>query len=311
MAAPTNAAHCLSCGGTHLKPWAKATDLEYFTTSEIFDYSRCENCEALSISPVPSNQLDTIYPENYYAFEGGGSPLEAIKQWLDRRRLGKLLATIPGDKLHALDVGGGSGWMLDVLKRTDKRVQRTTVVDTNPVATQAAIKKGHAAYCGPLEKFPTSERFDVILLLNLIEHVEDPAALLVRARELLSDNGRILLKTPNVDCWEGRALRHNNWGAYHCPRHWVLFTPESLRDLLRRNLLHVDSLQLTQGATFWASTVLMAMHHRGWVKLGPQNPIDRHPLHGILCAGFAAVDIVRSAFTRTSQMFVVISHAQT
>ncbi len=282
--------------------------MEYFTSNESFAYLRCLQCQTLCISPIPRGNLERIYPANYYAFESAShSPMEAVKQFLDRRRLRKLLRQIPGTELSALDVGGGSGWMLDALRRADARVTRSLVVDTSKAATEAARAKGHDAFWGPLENLPEGPQFDLILLLNLIEHVEDPGALIAQARARLKPTGRILIKTPNVDCWEGRALRHRNWGAYHCPRHWVLFTPASLRALLDRSGLEVQSLQLTQGATFWASTALMALYRAGWIRLGPDRAAAQHPLHGPLCAVFAAFDLARSLFVRTSQMFVVAS----
>lgn len=301
---------CLSCGSHATVAWARATDLEYFTTSSSYSYYQCEKCRALSISPVPTESLASIYPPNYYAFDlATHSPLQRVKQWLDQRRLRKLLAKIPGSTLSVLDVGGGTGWMLELMKASDARVQETTVVDTSEAAVQKAKQAGHLGHAGTLESFATEKKYDLILLLNLIEHVENPAALLEKAKSLLSKKGLILIKTPNADCWEGRLLRHKNWGAYHCPRHWVLFTPESLKQILTRSHLQTLNLQCTQGATFWASTLLMQAHQRGWVRLGPERPIDQHPLHGVLCGIFAAVDSFRALFSRTSQMFLVASHS--
>ena len=40
-------------------------------------------------------------------------------------------------------------------------------------------------------------RFDVITLLDLIEHVTDPAALLKRCRQLLNPDGYVVVYTPN------------------------------------------------------------------------------------------------------------------
>lgn len=299
----------MSCGSAKLDPWAEAKDLEYFSTQETFVYWCCQDCQSLSISPIPAHRLEEIYPSNYYAYEqNSSSPLQAVKQWLDRRRLKRLLDEIPGEKIRVLDVGGGTGWMLEVLKKTDPRVQETTVVDTHRGAVEIAISQGHHGYCGILESYETAKKFDLILLLNLIEHVENPTALLAKTKTLLAEKGRVLLKTPNVDCWEGRVLRHQNWGAYHCPRHWVLFNSASLTQLLDQSRLQVVSLTHTQGATFWASTTLMTLHKKGWIGLGENRPVHLHPLYSLLCAFFAGVDTVRSLFTKTSQMFVVASH---
>src|SRR3712207_2936643 len=103
--------HCLACGSLALEHWATARDVEYASVEESFRYMRCEACEALSIDPVPRGRLSEIYPPTYYSFAGSsGSPVEKVKEWLDRRMFAKLFAAIEGDSLSALDVGGGSGW---------------------------------------------------------------------------------------------------------------------------------------------------------------------------------------------------------
>ena len=138
-----------------------------------------------------------------------------------------------GDELSALDIGGGTGWLLDAAKASDARVTKTQVVDIDPAAGARAEGAGHRYWLGPVENFATDERFDLVLMLNLIEHVSRPDAVLSKARELLTRDGRILIKTPNFDSLDARLFRHRSWGGYHTPRHFVLFTKDSLSGLAR------------------------------------------------------------------------------
>jgi hypothetical protein len=133
---------CLACGSTDTSAWAEATDLEYFTTTERFTYRRCAACRALSIDPVPCDRLSPIYPANYYAYAGtgGGGLVVKIKEWLDQRTFGGLLARVRGERLAALDVGGGAGWLLTTLQALDSRVQDTHVVDLDPAAGDQALR---------------------------------------------------------------------------------------------------------------------------------------------------------------------------
>jgi 2-polyprenyl-3-methyl-5-hydroxy-6-metoxy-1,4-benzoquinol methylase len=301
---------CLNCQSDRLTFWAKAADLEYFSTPHTFEYWRCDACESLSISPVPLGQLDAIYPSNYYSFEvPKPSLLHWVKDYLDAKRFHRLLKQIPGASLKVLDVGGGTGWMHPLLLKSDPRIARILLLDTDASAVATATRLGREAVCGDLARFDTSEKFDLILLLNLIEHVEDPNALLRKAKQLLSPQGLVLIKTPNAGCAESRWLRHRNWGAFHCPRHWVLFSSHALEGALSRAHLEPVRLEFTQGATFWASTILMLAHRKGWVKLGPQRPVHRHFLYAPLCAVAVVVDLVRTFFVSTSQMFVTVKHA--
>ena len=302
---------CLACGHDALRPWAEAGDEEYFTTPDRFAYRRCDGCGALSIWPVPRDRLPQIYPRNYYSFDDDvtGSLTFRIKDWLDRRYFRALFARLGPPELAVLDVGGGSGAQLSSVRRADARVRHTAIVDLDAGAGEAARRRGHEYFCGPIERFETTRRFDVILLLNLIEHVEDPEALLRRAGELLAPGGLVVVKTPNVDSLDARLFRHANWGGYHCPRHWVLFDRAALLPLVERAGLALQEFRYVQGAPFWTGSVLFALRRRGLVRIDAARPVPRHPLYGPLNAAFAVFDMARGLFAPTSQMMLVLRSA--
>ncbi len=147
----------------------------------------------------------------------------------------------------------------------------------------------------------------MILLLNLIEQVDDPVAVLTSMKKLLAPGGKILAKTPNHDSLDARLFRDSSWGGYHCPRHWVIFTPESFAAAIERAGLKVDKIAFTQGAPFWAVSALEWLGRKGLVRIDRARPMCRHPLFGPLLAAFAALDMARKPFARTSQMFAEVS----
>ena len=301
---------CLACGSASVSSWAVARDVEYQSTTDEFEYVRCADCDTISIADPPSGRLSEIYPDTYYSFsEGSMSLAERVKQWLDRRMFKKLFAGIQGDSLSALDVGGGTGWLLSQAREVEPRLKHTAVVDIDAQAREGAEKLGHAFHLGRVEDFKTDRKYDLILLLNLIEHVEDPVGVLSKMRELLAPGGRILAKTPNHDSLDARLFRHSSWGGFHCPRHWVLFTPESFAKTVQRAGLKVDRIELTQGAPFWAVSALEWLGRKGLVSIRRDRPMCRHPLFGPLLAVFAAADIARKPFSRTSQMFAHVTAA--
>ena len=298
---------CLVCGSNNLSLWADVSDSEYFTTVERFTYNRCGECNALSINPVPEDQLGTIYPANYYSFSPVGSSLVTkLKIALDRRLFRGILKPIVGNELSALDIGGGSGWLLTQARKIEPRLSFTMVVDIDSGAESIARNSGHEFFCGRIEDFNSTLRFDLILMLNLIEHVKDPVGVLKAASRLLKPGGRILLKTPNYDSLDARLFRSSYWGGLHCPRHWVLFTPKSLRQAVAATDLKIHDISLTQGAPFWAWSFLHLLHRAGLVRIDRDHPMCYHSLIGPLQAIFAAFDFLRMPFSTTSQMFVVL-----
>jgi SAM-dependent methyltransferase len=296
---------CLACGSAALTLWATARDVEYASVDDAFSYLHCADCSALSIDPVPRDRLAEIYPESYYSFGGGtGSLVETVKQWLDRRRFAKLFAGIDGENLAALDVGGGSGWLLSEAKRAEPRLRKTVVVDIDAGARRDAEEAGHEFHLSRVEDLRIESKFDVIFLLNLIEHVDDPVGVLTKMRTLLKPGGCILVKTPNHDSWDARLFRHSSWGGYHCPRHWVIFTPESFAAAAHKAGLGVVKVSLTQGAPFWSVSLLDWLQRKGVIAARPGQPMFRHPLFGALLGLSAGFDILRLPFARCSQMFV-------
>jgi 2-polyprenyl-3-methyl-5-hydroxy-6-metoxy-1,4-benzoquinol methylase len=304
---PSSSPPCLACGSTDSELWAVAHDIEYATTSDAFDYRRCRACNVLFIDPVPADRLSEIYPSNYYSYASpGGSPVHAIKTWLDRRFFRGLLAKLKAPQLRVLDVGGGAGWELRALRESDPRVHATQVVDLDPGAQALALANGHGYFCGRIEDFETSERFDLVVLLNLIEHVRDPEQVMRKVGSLLAPGGLVLVKTPNYDALDARLFRHHDWAGLHCPRHWVLFTKRSFETLARRAGLRIQEASYTQGAPFWTASALGWLAANGAVHVSRDRPVFYHPLFGVLAALFAALDFMRRPFAKTSQMFFVL-----
>lgn len=301
---------CPVCGAADSEPYAVARDVEYGTSDEAFRYARCPSCDCVFLERPPIDRLAEIYPPTYYSFAGSDSLAVRIKERLDGRLFRRLLRRIPGERLAVLDVGGGSGWLLTLLRRLDPRVAETHEVDLDPAAGEAARAAGHVFHCMPVERFASDRRFDLILLLNIVEHLADPAAALRRLAAQLRPGGLMLVKTPNTDTLDRRLFQHANWGGYHCPRHWVLFTGPGFVRLAERCGLACVSLRYTQGAPQWVPSLLGLLVTRGLLRVSPARPLYRHPLFAPLAALMAAVDFARLPFARTAQMFVVLRRAE-
>ena len=303
---------CPICSGTNTALHAVAEDIEYFTSSQKFSYNRCNDCAVLFVSPMLYDRLDEIYPKNYYSFMSTGPTglVQRVKQALDRRMFRAVTRQLAGQKLAALDIGGGSGWLLDAVKAVDPRVTTTQVVDIDPGAKAAAERAGHRYFLGTVEQFASDEKYDLILMLNLIEHVRRPDEVLAKARSLLASDGLLLIKTPNYDALDARIFRHRSWGGYHAPRHFVLFDRDSFTRVAKGQGLQVKSFAYAQGAPFWTVSALNELRLLGLVKISRERPSIYHPLVPLFQAVFAALDILRKPLARLSQMIFVLERAE-
>ncbi len=291
--------------------WATATDTEYGTTSERFAYYRCPDCDCLSIHPLPADRLEQIYPPTYYSFAsgggtGGGTATERVKAWLDARAYRRATELIDCERTRILDVGGGDGAIAAAFVRASGGRASATVVDIDPQSIDAARRRGLDGTASRFEDFETEERFDLVLMLNLVEHVADPLALLRKAGSLLEPGGLVWLQTPNFRSLDARLFRHRNWAGYHCPRHWVIFSEDGLRRGLSSAGLEPVRFSRTQGGAFWAASLLglrRARRPRSGSEL--PRPLVRYRAFGPLAAAGAGFDLMTRRIRSVSQVVVL------
>jgi 2-polyprenyl-3-methyl-5-hydroxy-6-metoxy-1,4-benzoquinol methylase len=302
---------CPVCQSTKTVLWSVARDYEYFTTSKEYHYFQCADCYSIFIDPIPVDELMTIYPSNYYSFVPGKKNIVVrIKEWLDKRYFQKILKQIPGNEINVLDVGGGTGWLAGLIKNTDKRVVHTQIVDIDNKAKKIATDNGHNYFVGMLENFDTEERYHLVLMLNLVEHVSNPLTVLQKAASLLAPNGIIVIKTPNTKCWDASLFKNTYWGGLHAPRHWIIFSEKSFRHMMLATGLRIDQLNYTQGAPFWTFSIIAWLHKKRMVHISAARPIVFHPLFPFISGLFAVIDFARRPFAKTAQMFIVLKKAE-
>lgn len=112
-----------------------------------------------------------------------------------------ILDLIPEFYPRVLEIGCGTGQTLTLLKES-KRCAETVGIELFAEAADAARKKVDRVYCLDVEKETMPEesgKFDLILLLDVLEHLLDPWSVLARlAKEHLAVGGRVIVSLPNA-----------------------------------------------------------------------------------------------------------------
>jgi len=94
---------------------------------------------------------------------------------------------------HVFDVGCGSGRLSKMLLDQGFTV---VAIDTDPKAVEIAKKKGITAYVSDINDWSGEEKFDCIILGDVLEHIQDDKAALRKIHSMLMPNGCIVVNVP-------------------------------------------------------------------------------------------------------------------
>lgn len=216
-------------------PLCEARDVRLITKA--FDpcrVVRCRRCGLAYLSPRwTEDEIRSVYAsDDYYKDSDVGysdyqRQTEALRMTF-RKFMGNLHRRgITGGRL--LEIGCGFGYLLEAARPFFSFRAGT---DYSPGAVREAARAADTVYLGGLEAIDPGERFDVVVLNQVIEHVYRPVAFLRELRERLSPGGRIVLATPDMNS-PLRYLLGSRWPSYKIPEHVLYFDRASLTRTLR------------------------------------------------------------------------------
>ncbi len=156
----------------------------------------------------------------------------------------------PLDKVKILDIGCGGGLLSEPMSRLGAQVVGIDASDKNINVAKLHAKKNNLDIeyvCTSPENFKTKVKFDIILNMEIIEHVEDVGFFLEACSNLLKTDGIMFVATLNKTL---KSYLFAIVGAEYVLRwlpigthDWEKFIkPEKLIDILKNYNLRLDSL---------------------------------------------------------------------
>ncbi|MBW1713148.1 MAG: class I SAM-dependent methyltransferase [Deltaproteobacteria bacterium] len=201
----------------------------------------------LRLDPIPSLEVvERLYKEEYYApdykpFHEAGQKSKERDVDYNRPRYQQLL-DIAGQKLGGLnglrlyDLGCGFGGLLRQATGQGLEVQGC---DLSPVAVDYVLDKGSSCHQANIELdfgAPPEQRFDLVTMLCVLQHLRHPAQTLFRVREeLLTEDGVLVVEVPNeFNVFQTVADQEYNLGRWwvSAPEHIAYFTAQTIKDTL-------------------------------------------------------------------------------
>jgi 2-polyprenyl-3-methyl-5-hydroxy-6-metoxy-1,4-benzoquinol methylase len=127
----------------------------------------------------------------------------------------------------ALDLGCGAGWLMEKLKRVGWQTEGLEWNEAAAEAARAATNCG--VWTGDFRQVDIPRgKYHLIVLNHVFEHFNDPREALVRLRELLAEDGKLVLFYPNPHAF-GANWNRADWFPWEVPRHLIFPTPKALK----------------------------------------------------------------------------------
>ena len=267
---------CPVCASSASELLTRAPDFEYGSLPGEFAVLQCRRCaHGYMESPPPPDKLPVIYPPTYYTVNRD-SPIhfdDFIHGAKIARDVRRILALTRGRNLRSIvDLGCGEAERLAQLGERLGGGVELLGVDFQPDYAREAELGGRGVRLieanieGELDELRDGGH-DLIVSCQTLEHLYNPTAALRTAARKLAPGGLLLIETPNIGGLDYRLFRKRHWGFYHIPRHFHMFSRESLA-----RTVSAAGLQVLKQGYLPSGSMILSL--RNWLGL---NSIERGP----------------------------------
>lgn len=266
-----SAPRCRACGSSEVV--LRGRKRGQFIPHE-FEFHTCRACTLLFVEPFSGFE---IYDDAYYRGQGPDPYVDYVTEYRDWRATDRALefddmlriaerhlaSTPPGaGALRWLDFGCGAGAFLKYLRERAVVVGRPLELSGHDVGSYAELLHARDGFrilgLDDLPREPDA-RYDIISMIEVIEHLPNPAEQIALAARLLKPGGLLLLTTGNLE--SPVARRQGIHYRYCAPEiHVSLFNPRALATLYRHAGLEPRHVRYRGAVKF--KVVKTLRHHR-------------------------------------------------
>lgn len=220
--------NCLVCDSENL------SELPRFTSSFLV---KCSDCGFVFSNRIPSHEELENYYDSDYDVTRYFSPIT-------EKRYNDLLDIFETERKtnRILDVGAGYGFFLEAAKKRGWEVYGTEISDD---AITHCKEKGIELMKGSVETINFGAlTFDVIVTIEVIEHLNTPKSFVDKIHQLLRPDGLFYVTTPNFDS----TLRYwlgEKYDVIGYPNHLCYYNSKTLKNLMVQSGFCVNSIKTT------------------------------------------------------------------
>jgi 2-polyprenyl-3-methyl-5-hydroxy-6-metoxy-1,4-benzoquinol methylase len=190
--------------------------------------------DILITHPQPSlEELPSYYKsEGYISHTDSSKSLfdkayQSVKKMMLAQKL-KLINSFATEEKTILDIGAGTG---DFLQYISKHNWKVSGVEPNEKARNLAKSK-NLNLLRDISSF-NNEKFDVITLWHVLEHIPNLKEQIEQFHHLLKPNGVLVIAVPNFESYDAKYYKEY-WAAYDVPRHLWHFSKQGIKRLFTK-----------------------------------------------------------------------------
>ena len=201
-------------------------------------YVKCISCAMVYLNPVFTDEsLIQYYTNN--KVEQGIVVADDMSFYHELYSQGLTSAHKKTERGNLLDIGCSTGIFLDVAR--DKG-WNTFGLELNKIEFSVAKEKGHNVFNTLLEDIKFTNKFNIISLWDVFEHIKDGNKTLMLIKDLLTNDGVILLQIPSIDSLAARIMQ-DKCNMFDGLEHVNLYGVNSLKTLVDNNNLEILDIQ--------------------------------------------------------------------
>ncbi|WP_443634570.1 class I SAM-dependent methyltransferase [Candidatus Marifrigoribacter sp. Uisw_064] len=212
------------------------TAKDYLVSGETFDLLYDAERKMLITSPQPSLENVSKYYESkeYISHTDNKKGLiNSLYQQVKKRALqskSDLIFNLNNGTGSLLDIGAGTG---DFLNIAEQKGWKINGVEPNKNARDLAASK-NVILKETLKEF-TGNKFDVITLWHVLEHLPNLEDTIHKIENLLAPGGTLIIAVPNYNSFDSNYYK-SHWAAFDVPRHLWHFSQSAMKVIFSKEL---------------------------------------------------------------------------
>lgn len=200
---------------------------------------KCLKCGHVQLDLIPDLEEDKYFYDKDMQSRELNKDIDFAKKRenyaLDLESRKKIFSQISKDS-NILEIGSGYGFLLEYMINAGYKIEGLEISSyrrklSNSISSANVYDYNILKDEVPLEM---NKRYDVIIMLQMLEHISNPKKFLIKVREMLKDGGIAIIEVPNFNDHMIKVCKEY-FEFYFQRAHISYFTPDTLKYLIEES----------------------------------------------------------------------------